>query len=110
MIYTVVFVLGVQERDSLTHIHISFPFQIPFPYSLRQSVESHSLCSTVCVLGVQECDSLTHIHISNLFRIPFPYSLQQSVESISPCSQWVLVDYLLYIYIYICVYMFIPTS
>ena len=35
----VVLVSGVQQSDSVTHIHVSILFQILFPYRLLQSTE-----------------------------------------------------------------------
>ena len=54
LIYNVVLVSAVQQSDSVIHIHISILFQIPFPFSLLQSTEQSSLCSTVgpCWLSV----------------------------------------------------------
>ena len=37
LIYSVVLVLGVQQSDSLIHIHIPISFQILFPYGLLQN-------------------------------------------------------------------------
>ena len=37
--YSVVLVSGVQQSDSVMHIHISILFQILFPYRLLQSIE-----------------------------------------------------------------------
>ena len=39
MIYNVVLVSGVQQSDSVIHIHISPLFQILFPYRLLQNIE-----------------------------------------------------------------------
>ena len=38
MIYSVVLVSGVQQSDSVIHIHISILFQILFPYRLLQII------------------------------------------------------------------------
>ena len=40
-------VSGVQQSDSVIHIHISILFQILFPYRLSQIIEQRSLCYTV---------------------------------------------------------------
>ena len=39
VIYNVVLVSGVQQSDSVIHIHIFFLFQILFPYRLLQNIE-----------------------------------------------------------------------
>ena len=43
----VVLVSGIQESDSVTHIHVSILFQILFPFSLLQNIEQSFLCYTV---------------------------------------------------------------
>ena len=45
--YNVVLVSDVEQRESVTHIHISTHFQIIFPYRSLQSIEQGSLCYTV---------------------------------------------------------------
>ena len=60
MINNVVLVSGVQQSDSVTHIHTSILFQILFPFRLLQSIEQSSLCCTVgpCwlyILYIVEC-------------------------------------------------------
>ena len=47
-------VSGVQQSDSVTHIHVSILFQILFPFSLLQNIEQSSLCYTVglCWLSI----------------------------------------------------------
>ena len=47
LIYSVVLVSGVQQTESVIHIHISTLFQILFPYRSLQSTELSSLCYTV---------------------------------------------------------------
>ena len=47
LIYNVVLVSGVQQSESVMHIHISTLFQIVFPYRSLQSTEQSSLCCTV---------------------------------------------------------------
>ena len=37
-IYNVVLVSGIQQGESVTHIHISILFQIPFPYSYYRTM------------------------------------------------------------------------
>ena len=39
LIYNVVLVSGIQQSDSVLHIHMSILFQILFPYRLLQSTE-----------------------------------------------------------------------
>ena len=50
----VVLVSGVQQSDSVLHIHVSILFQIPFPFRLLQNIEQSSLCYTVgpCWLSI----------------------------------------------------------
>ena len=50
----VVLVSGVQQSDSVIHIHVSILFQILFPFRLLQSIEQSSLCYTVdpCRLSI----------------------------------------------------------
>ena len=40
-------VLGVQQSDSVTHIHVSILFQILFPIRLLQNIEQNFLRYTV---------------------------------------------------------------
>ena len=47
LIYNVVLVSGVQQSESVIHIHISTLFQILFPYRSLQRIEQSSLCYTV---------------------------------------------------------------
>ena len=47
LIYNVVLVLGVQQSESVIHIHISTLFQILFPHRPLQSIEQSFLCYTV---------------------------------------------------------------
>ena len=46
LIDNVVLVSGVQQSDSVIHIHVSILFQIIFPLRLLQNIEQSSLCST----------------------------------------------------------------
>ena len=54
MINNVVLVSGVQQSDSVIHIHVSIPFPILFPFRLLQNTERSSLCCTIgaCWLSV----------------------------------------------------------
>ena len=50
----VVLLSGVQQSDSLIHIHVSILFQSLFLFRLLQSIEQSSLCYTVgpCWLSI----------------------------------------------------------
>ena len=54
MINNVVLVSGVQQSDSIIHIHVSILFQILFPFRLLHNIEWSSLCYTVgpCWLSI----------------------------------------------------------
>ena len=52
LINNVVLVSGVQQSDSVTHIHVSVLSQILFPIRLLQSIEQGSLCYTVGPCGL----------------------------------------------------------
>ena len=54
MINNVLLVAGVQQSDSVIHIHISILFQVLFPFRLLQNIEQSSLCYTVgpCWLSI----------------------------------------------------------
>ena len=63
------FISGVQQSDSIIHIHIFILFQILFPYRLLQYIEHSSLCYTVgpCWLSilniaVRTCQSQDNAH------------------------------------------------
>ena len=47
-------VSGVQQSDSVIHIHVSILFQILFPFRLLHNIEQSSLCYTVgpCWLSI----------------------------------------------------------
>ena len=47
MTNNVVLVSGVQQSDSVIHIHVSILFLILFPFRLLQTIEQSSLCYTV---------------------------------------------------------------
>ena len=47
LINNVVIVSGVQQSDSVIHIHVSILFQILFPFRLLHNTEQSSLCYTV---------------------------------------------------------------
>ena len=50
----VVLVSGVQQSDSVIHIHVSILFQILFPFRLLHNIEQSSQCYTVgpCWLSI----------------------------------------------------------
>ena len=54
MINNVVLVSGIQQSDSVIHIHVSILFRIISPFRLLQSIEQSSLCYTVgpCWLSI----------------------------------------------------------
>ena len=54
MINNVVLVSGVQQSDSVIHIHVSILFRILFPFRLLQNIEPSSLSYTVgpCWLSI----------------------------------------------------------
>ena len=47
LIYNVVLFSGVQPNESVTHPHISIPFQILFPNRLLPDMEQSFLCCAV---------------------------------------------------------------
>ena len=47
MINNVVLVSGVQQSDSVIHIHVTILFKILFPFRLLQNIEQSSLYYTV---------------------------------------------------------------
>ena len=60
LINNVVLVSGVQQSDSVIHIHVSILFQVLFPLRLLQNIELSSLCYTVgpcwlSILGIAVC-------------------------------------------------------
>ena len=52
MIYNVVLISGVQQSDSVMHIHTSTVFQTLFLYRLLQSIQYSSLCYEWVLLRV----------------------------------------------------------
>ena len=54
MINNVVIVSGVQQSDSVIHVHVSILFQILFSFILLHNIEQSSLCYTVgpCWLSI----------------------------------------------------------
>ena len=47
LLYNVVLISGVQQRDSVIHINVSILLQILFPYRLLQVIEESFLCYRV---------------------------------------------------------------
>ena len=49
-----VLLLGVRQSDSVMHIHISTPFQIPYPFRLSHNTGQSSLIQTAgrCWLSI----------------------------------------------------------
>ena len=47
-------VSGVQQSDSVLHVHVSILFQIIFPFRLLHNIDYRSLCYTVgpCQLAI----------------------------------------------------------
>ena len=54
MLSRVVLISGVQQSDSVIHIHVSGFFLILFPFRLLQNIEQSSLCYIVgpCWLSI----------------------------------------------------------
>ena len=68
-------VSGVQQSDSVIHIHVSILFKILFPFRLLHSIEQSSLCSTVgpCWLSILNTAVCTcQSHTPYPFPPPFP--------------------------------------
>ena len=65
MINNVVLVSGVQQSDSVIHIHVSILFQILFPFRLLHNIEQSFLGDTVgpCWLSVPD-DNFINYHSS----------------------------------------------
>ena len=74
MINNIVLVSGVQQSDSVIHIHVSILFQILFPFRLLHNIEQGSLCYTVgpCCLSILNIAVCTcQLQIPNL-SLPLP--------------------------------------
>ena len=48
-------VSGVQQSDSVIHVHVSILFQILFPFRLLHNTEQCSLCYTVGLCCLDTC-------------------------------------------------------
>ena len=73
MINHVVLVSGVQQSDSVIHIHVSILFQILFPFRLLQNMEQSSLCYTVSLLVIYFKYSSVYMSIPNSHFISSPH-------------------------------------
>ena len=115
-------VSGVQQSDSVIHVHIFILFKILFLYRLSQNIELSSLCYTVgpCWLSILYivCVYVLHIYIYIyiLFHILFHYGLSQDIEysslcyTVGPCLfsiLYIVCVYVLHVYIYIYIFFFI---
>ena len=66
-------VSGVQQSDSVTHIHIFILVQIPYPYRLLQNTDYSSLCYTVDPSWLSLLYVVVYMLIpSSQFIPPFP--------------------------------------
>ena len=66
MISNVMLVSGIQQSDSVIHMHVSILFQILFPISLLHNIEQSSLCYTVgprclSILNIAVCTCKSQI-------------------------------------------------
>ena len=62
LINSVLLVSGVQQSDSIIHVHVSILFQILFPFRLLHNIEQSSLCYTVgpCWLSILNIAAYYH--------------------------------------------------
>ena len=69
-----VFISGVQQSDSDTHIHVSVLFQILFPLRLLQNIEQRSLCCVVdpCWLSILNIEICTFPSQTPKLSLPPP--------------------------------------
>ena len=74
MINNVVLVSGVQQSDSVIHIHVSILFQVLFSFTLLQNIELSSLCCTVAPCWLSILNIAVCMSISNSQSIPFFYN------------------------------------
>ena len=67
-------VSGVQQSDSVIHIHVSILFQILFSFRLLQSIQQRSLCYTVGPCWLSILNIALCVHVSPKLAIyPFPH-------------------------------------
>ena len=66
-------VSGVQQSDSVIHMHVSILFQILFPFRLFQNIEQNSLCYTVgpCWLSILNTVTCTTVFFIETGILPF---------------------------------------
>ena len=66
-------VSGVQQSDSVIHIHVSILFQILFPFRLLHNIEQSSLCYTAgpCWLSIFLKIDLYWSIIASQYRVSF---------------------------------------
>ena len=77
MINNVVLVSGVQQSNSVMHIHVSILFKILFPFRLLQSIEQSALCYTVgpywlSILNIAVCTCQSQSPNPSLPHYPYP--------------------------------------
>ena len=79
LINNVVLVSGVQQSDSVIHIHVSILFQILFPPRLLQNIEQCSLCYTVgpCWLSILNIAVCTCQSQTPILSLPPPHPSQR---------------------------------
>ena len=88
------FVSGIQQSDSVIHIHVSILFQVLFPFRLFQNIEQSSLCYTVgpCWLVIYFKYLLMFLftmmlgEISPFHTSGFPWRLLTPCPA--PCCAW----------------------
>ena len=83
LINNVLLVSGVQQSDSVIHIHVSILFQILFPFRLLQSIEQSSLCynSRSCwssILNIAVCTC--YIFREQKYRVRISVSVELAFE------------------------------
>ena len=79
MTNNVVIVSGVQQSDSVMHIHLSILFPILFPFTLLHNIEQSSLCYTVgpCWLSILNIAVCTACEFINIFHESSSFVLDQ---------------------------------
>jgi len=69
LINNVVIVSGIQQRESVIHIHVATPFQVLFPFGCHHNIEQSLLCYTGNLLVINSKYSSVYLPIPNY---PFP--------------------------------------
>ena len=87
MIYNVVLVSGIQQSDSVIHIHIFILFQILFPYRLLHNIEQSSLCYTVVPCWLSIFSKYLKI-FSFIYLFMAALSLHYCAWAFSSCGEW----------------------